>query len=158
MNIRAWVKKHPSALVIGSIPLSAIVEKYKREYDAVEISDSEIPNLWMHKFNARNLPRNVILQLSEEMLRIKAIRIPISEQSRHLTLKDFVPQGTEDEPYIYLAYEEQVGYHYSNSGKLFLEVALAQGITEEQVKLETEEYICYLSYLQRYIAHLSINL
>lgn len=155
MDIREWVKMHPSSIVIGTVPLSTIVEKYKDEYGAVEISDSEIPNLWMHKFNAVNLPLNETLELSEERLYIKGIRIPITDRSKHLTLKDYVPRCTGDGDYIYLAYEDQVGYHYSNSNKLFLEVALARGVDAEQVKQEAEEYVSYLFYLQCYLEHLS---
>ena len=155
MDIREWVKMHPSSIVFGTVPLSTIVEKYIVEYGAVEISDSEIPNLWMHKFNAVNLPINETLKISEEMLHIKGIRIPITNRSKHLTLKDYVPRCTGDGDYIYLAYEDQVGYHYSNTNKLFLEVALAHGIDEKHVNQETEEYASYLFYLQCYLEHLS---
>lgn len=52
---------------------------------------------------------------------------------------------------MYLAYEEQLRYVYSNSNILFLETVLACGIPEEAIENKTEDYTCYLSYLNQYL-------
>ena len=57
--------------------------------------------------------------------------------------------------FIYLAYEEQVRYFYSNSNKLFLEAVLARGISEDDIINQTEEYTSYLFYLQSYLEQTS---
>ena len=59
--------------------------------------------------------------------------------------------GDDCEDFIYLAYEEQIRYLYSNSNKLFLEAALAGGISEDDIANQSEEYTCYLFYLQSYL-------
>lgn len=143
-----------SDIVRGQVPLAAVIEKIKRDTHAYDMPTSEIPNLWMHRFNACNLPSNEKLKLSEEELQIKAIRIPITDATKHYTAKNFVSmnrfeEGAED--YIYLAYEEQTRYLYSNSNKLFLEAALVGGVSEADIAGKTEEYTSYLFYLQCYL-------
>ena len=54
---------------------------------------------------------------------------------------------------MYLAYEEQLRYLYSNSNILFLETVLARGIPEEAIENKTEDYICYLDYLKHYLEY-----
>lgn len=78
--------------------------------------------------------------------------------TKHYTEKDYVSMNRYNETsedYIYLAYEEQVRYLYSNSNKLFLEAVLARGISEADITNETEAYICYLSYLKSYLQHIN---
>ena len=41
---------------------------------------------------------------------------------------------------MYLAYEEQTGYVYSNSNALFLEVQIARGYTRRDREEQTERY------------------
>ena len=147
-------KENPSVIVHGQVPLVGIIDKIKRETNANDILTSDIPNLRMHRFNAYHLPSNETLKLTEEQLQIKAIRIPIIDATKHYTAKNFVSMSRYDEAvedYIYLAYEEQVRYLYSNSNKLFLEVALARGVSEEDIAGKTEEYTCNLFYLQCYL-------
>lgn len=154
MWVKDFVRKYLSALVRGYVPFGNIIDKLKREYNAVDIPTKDINNLAMHRFNAVHLPSNEILGLAEDQLRIKAIKIPITAKSQHYTSKNYVPIATSNgsqNDFIYLAYEEQVGYHYSNSSTLFLEVALARGIPEEDIEKETENYTVYLHYLQRYL-------
>ena len=119
---------------------------------------NEIPNLRMHRFNAYHLPSNEILNLSEEQLEIKAIRVPTTDTTKHYVAKNFVSMNRYDEAcedYIYLAYEKQVGYLYSNSNELFLEAVLAKGISEDDITNQTEKYTCYLFYLQSYLEQIS---
>lgn len=153
-NIQTYIEENPSAIIIGQVPLNAVIEKIKRDTHAYDMPTGDIPNLWMHRFNAYHLPSNEKLNLSEEELQIKAIRIPITDATKHYTAKNFVSmnrceEGKED--YIYLAYEEQTRYLYSNSNKLFLEAVLARGVSEEDIAEKTEEYTSYLFYLQNYL-------
>ena len=153
-DVHAYIKENPSVIIHGQVPLAGIINKIKRETDANDILSSDIPNLRMHRFNAYHLPSNETLNLTEEQLQIKAIRIPITDATKHYTAKNFVSMNRYDEAvedYIYLAYEEQVRYLYSNSNKLFLEAALARGVSEEDIAGKTEEYTCYLFYLQCYL-------
>lgn len=154
IDIIAYIKENPAAIVHGKVPLAEIIDKIKLKTSAMDIPTGNIPHLQMHRFNAYHLPSNESLNLAEKELRIKAIRIPITDTTKHYTEKNFVSMNRydeESEDYIYLAYEEQVCYLYSNSSKLFLEAALARGVSEEDIVGRTEEYTCYLSYLQRYL-------
>ena len=151
MWIKDFVRKHPEAIVSPRVPLAELVDDLKQKYGAAEIPAAEIPNLFMHRFNALHLPANEALGLTEDHLQIKAVRIPVCGATGHFTVRDYVPQQPED--FIYLAYEEAVGYLYSNSSRLFLEVILARGLSPEEVEADGEEYICYLSYLQRYLEY-----
>ena len=154
INIHDYITEHPAAIVRGQIPIREVVDKIKRETNAKDMQAGEIPNLRMHRFNAYHLPSNEILNLTEEQLQIKAIRVPITDTTKHYTTKNFVPMncsGDDCEDFIYLAYEEKIRYLYSNSNKLFLEAALAGGISEDDIANQSEEYICYLFYLQSYL-------
>ena len=158
VNVHDYLEENPTAIVRGLVPITDVVEKIKRETDARDMQVSEIPNLRMHRFNAYHLPSNEILNLTEEQLQIKAIKISITDATKHYTDKDFVSMKRLDEDcddFIYLAYEEQVCYFYSNSNKLFLEAVLARGISEDDIINQTEEHTSYLFYLQSYLEQTS---
>ena len=145
MWIRDFVRKHPNVIVRGAVPYSEIVERLKEQYDAVEIPLAEIPSMRMHRYNAVNLPSNEALRLTEEQLKFSAIKIPITDKSSLYTTKDYIPVvGIDGKEFIYLVYEEQLRYHYSNSNRLFLEVAVSRGIPESDIENETEDYLDYL--------------
>lgn len=119
-------------------PLEDIVQKLKREYGAVQLEDHQIPSLWMHKFNAVHLPLNEeSLHLPEDQLRIKAIMLPAAAKAQGAY--DIRDSDRED-VMPYLAYEEQVGYRYSNSNRLFLETDIAVGVTQKDVDTESERF------------------
>ena len=159
MWIKDFVRKHPEAIVRGAVPYNEIAEKLRQQYEAVEIPLSEVPSMKMHRYNAVNLPVNETLGLLEKQLEFKAVKIPITDKSSQYTEKDYVPVvGTDGKEYIYLIYEEQVRYHYSNSNRLFLEVAVSRGIPETDIENETENYFDYLFYIKCYLAHTYPNL
>lgn len=145
MWIKDFVRKHPDVIVRGSVPYSEIIERLKEQYDAVEIPLAEIPSMRMHRYNAVNLPSNEALRLTKEQLKFSAIKIPITDKSSLYTTKDYIPVvGIDGKEFIYLVYEEQLRYHYSNSNRLFLEVAVSRGIPESDIENETEDYLDYL--------------
>ena len=156
MNINDHIRDNPFAIVRGYVPLAGIIDNLKNKYHAVDMPTDDIPNLWMHRFNAVNLPSNETRRLTESQLQIKAIKIPITQETKHYTEKDYRPiytrDGTEAD-YMYLAYEEKLRYLYSNSNILFLETVLARGIPEEAIENKTEDYICYLDYLKHYLEY-----
>lgn len=154
MWIKDFVRKHPDVIVRGSVPYSEIIERLKEQYDAVEIPLAEIPSMRMHRYNAVNLPSNEALRLTEEQLKFSAIKIPITDKSSLYTTKDYIPVvGIDGKEFIYLVYEEQLRYHYSNSNRLFLEIAVSRGIPEADIESETENYLDYLFYIKCYLAH-----
>ena len=159
MWIKDFVRMHPNVIVRGSVPYSEIVERLKEQYDAVEIPLAEIPSMRMHRYNAVNLPSNETLRVTEEQLQFSAIKIPITDKSTLYTSKDFVPVvGLDGKEFIYLVYEDQLRYHYSNSNRLFLEVAISRGVPEADIENETENYLDYLFYIKCYLAHTHPNL
>ena len=159
MWIKDFVRMHPNVIVRGSVPYSEIVERLKEQYDAVEIPLAEIPSMRMHRYNAVNLPSNETLRVTEEQLQFSAIKIPITDKSSLYTAKDFVPVvGLDGKEFIYLVYEEQLRYHYSNSNRLFLEVAVSRGVPEADIENETENYLDHLFYIKCYLAHTHPNL
>ena len=78
INIHDYVVENPTAIVRVPVPIMEVVEKIKRDTNAKDMQVGEIPNLRMHRFNAYYLPSNEILNLTEEQLKIKAIRVPIT--------------------------------------------------------------------------------
>lgn len=159
MWIKDFVRKHPEAIVRGAITYSEIVEKLKQQYGAVEIPLTDIPSMRIHFYNAVNLPVNETLGLTEEQLKFKAIKIPITDKSSLYTAKDYVSvMGMDGKEFIYLVYEDQLRYHYSNSNRLFLEVAVSSGVPEADIENETETYLDYLFYIKCYLAHTHPNL
>ena len=51
---------------------------------------------------------------------------------------------------MYLAFEEQVGYIYSNSNELFLEVDIARGCNRQDIEGNTERYNVWKKSCVRY--------
>ena len=146
------VEQYASLVVRRRVPLRDVVNRFLTQYHAQRITD--IPNLQMHRFNAFHLPANEEMQLSMEQIQIQAIRIPIGEETRKYTQKDYRPIVSGEmngDDYIYLAYEEQLGYLCSNSNRLFLEAALARGISQAEIDGNTENWNDYRFYLKSYV-------
>ena len=159
MWIKDFIRKNPDIVIRCSVPYSEIVERLKEQHGAVEIPLTEVPSMRMHRYNALNLPSNETLRVTEEQLQFSAIKIPITDKSSLYTVKDFVPVvGLDGKEFIYLVYEEQLRYHYSNSNRLFLEVAVSRGVPEADIENETENYLDYLFYIKCYLAHTHPNL
>ncbi len=127
---------------------SAILEKLKAECCAIWLEESQIPSLWMHKFNAVHVPKNEEeLHLSEAQLHIQAIALPADVKVKGgYDVRD----SCHEDVLPYLAYEEQVGYHYSNSNRLFLEVDIAIGVTQVDVDSESERFNVWKKNCVRY--------
>ncbi len=134
------------------VEFSSVIETLKQRFQATELDSSQIPNLKMHQFNALHLPKNEELHLCEAQLHIQAIRIPITPQTKMYTERDFVPPSSDSDgkPYIYLAYETQVGYCRSNSNRLFLECRLMQGISPSEREQNTERWRDFIFFLKTY--------
>lgn len=150
MEQYTWlIPKHP-------ILLRQVIERISKEFDASQMEYEDIPHLWMHQYNAVHLPKNEQMQLTTEQLKIKAIKILINEQIAQYTAKDFTPVMCRDAEanFLYLAYEEQVDYRYSNSNRLFLEAKLMQGISQDDIDRNTETamdfFFCLKSYHELY--------
>lgn len=133
----------------GHIPLTHVIEIIKTKYSAIQIESGSIPLLKMHKYNAVHLPRNEWLGLTEEEMNIKAIQIRINEQTIPYIKKNFVPLHSINGNFIYLVYEEQVGYKYSNSNRLYLEVQLMQGVPSNTAD-SSEDMMDFWHYLRSY--------
>lgn len=134
------------------ISLIQVIEQISKKFNAIQIPQGDIPHLWMHKYNAVHLPKNEQMRLSEKQLNVRAVKIQIGKQVIQYTEKNFTPVFNKDgeETYIYLAYEEQVDYRYSNSNRLYLETKLMQGISEEDISMDTEAAADFMFYLKSY--------
>ena len=132
------------------VPLGQVIEALSEKFHAVPLEGGDIPFLRMHQYNAFHLPKNEQLQLTVPQLKIKAIKIPITGQTFPYTLMNYVPVSEDEEDFLYLAYEEQVNYHYSNCNRLFLEAQLMEGISQEEIDANTETAMDFFHYLKSY--------
>ena len=132
------------------ISLTQVIDKIKTQHNATMIEYRDIPNLWMHKSNAVHLPSSERLQLTADQLNIQAIKIKVDEMMLPYTEKDFTPVRCDEGDYIYVAYEDQVGYWYSNSNRLYLEIKLMQGISREAIAADEEEATDFFFGLKTY--------
>lgn len=154
--IRDFVRKYPQSIVTGPVPLEHIIEKLKRAYNAESIPLEEFPDYQrrIHTQNAYYFAQEEQLDLKMEDIQIKAVRIPVTDLTRHYTEHDFVRWfvgGKDDADGIYVVYENQAGYFYCNSSMLHLEIAIARGISEGDIQNQTETYQQYIRLMQRYI-------
>ena len=133
------------------VPLEDIIERLKRDYQAAELPQERIPQRRMQLDNAYYYGLDEKLDFAEENLCIRAIRIPVTEKTRHYTQKDFIPWGQEENGDIYVVYEKNLGYFQSNSNKLFLEIAIARGISQADIENKSEKYKEYLWRMQCYL-------
>lgn len=147
-----WQKKiylDTLQIVDEYIRFDEIIKMIRPECQVEILSMKDIPHIKMHRFNAFHLPINEErLKIADSKLQIKGIRLPICRWTQHYTKKNFVP---EKDGSIYLVYEESVGYAYSNSSKLFLEVMISRGIPRRSVEEKDDEYYDYIGYVRHYI-------
>ena len=132
--------------------LSEVIQELTDRFHAAQIETKKIPSLRMHQFNALHLPKNEELQLTTEQLKIKALKISITPDTGPYVLQNFVPVSSEcrENDYIYFVYEEQVGYHYSNSNRFFLEAKLMEGIDPIDIDGHTEKWMDFSFCLKTY--------
>jgi hypothetical protein len=131
------------------VPFEEIIKRIRPECQVEILSTKDIPHIRMHRFNAFHLPINEErLKIAESELQIKGIKLPICSWTEHYIKRNFVP---EEDGSIYLAYEESVGYAYSNSSKLFLEVMISRGVTKKSVEEKDDEYHDYIGYVEHYM-------
>lgn len=154
--IHDFIRKYPQSVVTGPVPVSHIVEKLKRDYNAEEMPlELFLPhNIRMQKENAYYYAQDEQINLRMEDIEIKVVRIPVTDQTRHYTAKDFTSwsvDDTKDSNGIYIAYEEKSNYFYCNSSMLHLELTMARGISESDFRNKTERYREYIALMQRYI-------
>lgn len=128
----------------GLTPLGEIAAALKQAYGGEELSPGQIPGYQhMHLCNALHTPENEErLHLPEDQLHIRAVQLPQAAGYRSREA------GRETDP-VYLAYEEQTGYVYSNSNVLFLEVQIARGYTRRDREERTERYQVWRKALAR---------
>lgn len=151
-----FIRKYPQAIVTGPISMSHIIEKLKRDYNAEEMPlEFFLPyGIQMQKENAYYYALDEQINLRKEDIEIKVVRIPVTDQTRQYTAKDFTNWSVRDTEYrngIYVAYDEKSGYFYCNSSMLHLEITMAKGISEFDIRNKTEKYREYISLMQRYI-------
>lgn len=148
----ALMKQYEWIIPQQPIPLCQVIEALSKKFHAMPLEGSDVPFLWMHQYNAFHLPKNEQLQLTVPQLKIKAIKIPITEQTFPYTRMNYVPVFPDDEEadFLYLAYEEQVNYYYSNCTRLFLETHLMGGISQEEIDANTEEAMDFVHSLKSY--------
>lgn len=136
-------------IVAEYVHFDEIIKRIRPECQVEMLSTQDIPHIEMHRFNAFHLPINKErLKIPANKLQIKGIKIPICCWTECYTKKNFVPEKNGS---IYLAYEERVGYAYSNSSKLFLEIMISRGITKRSVEEKNSEYDDYIGYVKRYM-------
>ena len=138
-----FVKRMP--LEAGYVHISEICDMLREAYGAVELPEEQIPSLkWMHRFNALHTPENQEhLHLTEGQLHIRALQFP---QEAGYSSRE----GNYENHLVYLAFEEQVGYIYSNSNELFLEVDIARGCNRQDIEGNTERYNVWKKSCVRY--------
>lgn len=148
----ALMKQYEWIIPKPPIPLCQVIEALSKKFYATPLEGSDVPFLWMHQYNAFHLPKNEQLQLTAPQLKIKAIKIPITEQTFPYMRMNYVPVFPDDEEadFLYLANEEQVNYYDSNCSRLFLETALIEGISQEEINANTEKAMAFFHYLKSY--------
>ncbi len=154
--IHDFIRKNPQTIVTGWVPVSQIVEELKKDCHAEDMPlDAFAPyKVQMQRDNAYFYAQDEQLSLQMEDIEIKIVRIPVTDQTRRYTEKDFtrwVVHDAEDRNGIYIAYEEKSNYFYCNSSMLHLELSIARGISASDVSNKTEKYREYAGLMQRYI-------
>lgn len=144
------------SIIIGAKPIREIIEKLKKEFHAQDIDPKELPThlQWMQKENAYYYAQDEHIDIRMEDIEIKAIRIPVNNLTRKYTDKDFTVwslNDISDKNSIIVVYEEATDYFYCNSSMLHLEIKLAQGISQEAVTNQTENYTEYVGLRKRYL-------
>lgn len=130
--------------------LSDFVHHLESKVDVRPLMPSEFPKpmVRMVNKNAVYAVKNKRLQLTAEELYFAYYELEMTEKSR-----SYLSQ-TEKENFesFYAVFEERTGYIWSNCDKLFLELIIEEGVTEEDVKDQEMDYLLsYRFYLESYI-------
>lgn len=164
-TIHDYIREHPQAVVMGPVPLTQVMERLKQEYHGEELPLEVLPPYLqrMHRENACCYARDEHIDLPPEAVRLRLLRIPVTEALRRYTAKDFTAwtvRDAKDREGIYVVYEETAGWFYCNSSMLHLELTLARGISAPDYHDQTEKYSEYMGLMRRYLqdyTHIQIS-
>lgn len=155
-SIYNFIKENPNVIVTGIVPISHLIKKLKTSYNAedVELSSFAPHKIQMYQNNAYYYSQDEKLNLQLDDIEIKVVRIPETSKTKCYIAKDFTQwyiDDTNDNNDIYVVYDEKSNYFYCNSSMLHLELTLARGISESDIKDKTEKYTEYVALMKRYI-------
>ena len=131
MTYAEQVKKFKKMIPIGIKSTFELINILKSKVDVEETSFKNFPyyNLQMLTNNATHCVQNMELQIKPDEMRFRIFRVIENEKSDKYnvgTTKDF----------IFVVIEEHTRYICSNSNKLFLEMELASGVSQDEYNNE----------------------
>lgn len=115
--------------------ISELVEWLRERVDVTENSLSDFP-----KYYASRIPYNAIHCLQNQEIKagpddLEFLCYRLEKTPRNEAYNQVLPAIHQE--FIYVVMEKKTGYILSNSNKLFLELSLLQGVTQEDIDNDT---------------------
>ncbi len=131
MTYYEQVKKFKKMIPIGVKSTSELIDFLKSKVDVEEISFDDFPyyNLQMLTNNAVHCIQNMELQIKPEDMLFRIFRVIKNEKS-----DKYCEANSKD--FMFVVIEEHTKYICSNSNRLFVEIDLASGISQDEYNNE----------------------
>lgn len=144
MNYDEQVQTFKGIIPIGQLPVSELIKLLRNQVDIMAIPIHTLPTHTMNFlcFNAVHCILNETLQIKTEDLSFQIFHIAENDKSTCY----YRSMPSMDKP-VYVVFEEHTGYISSNSNQLFIELELAQGVSQCEYDTEGNRFRTLISHL-----------
>jgi hypothetical protein len=146
MNYNEQVHMFKDMIPIGPRSVADLVMLLRKQIELVELSLNDLPvSVSMNiAYNATHCILNDDLRLRPEDMSFIAFKLKRNEKS----IGYFLNQTDGDD--IYIAFEENTGYIWSNCNRLFIEQEFARGVSQYEIETEGNQF-------RNLVSHLAMN-
>lgn len=144
MNYNNQIRMFKKMIPIGVKKTSELINFLKTSIDVKEIALNDIPGYAKHSivYNATHSILNEELQLNPDEMIFFAFLIIKNQRS-----DKYFQDKYQFENSIYVVFEERTGYIWSNNNRLFVELELERGISQQEFDTEGILFRSLLSHL-----------
>lgn len=146
MSYEEQVRMFKSKVPIGIKEVPELVELLRTKVDLVEIAPEDMPKSLIESsgYNATHCILNDELHLKPEELSFVVYRVVDNAKS-----KEYLAKEHHEDYFVFVIFEHRTGYMWSNSTRIFLEMELARGVSQQEYDSEGWQF-------RSIIAHLAI--
>lgn len=128
---------------IGPKSINELIDLLAERVDIMEIATSDLADhiMRMAMFNASHCILNDDLHMKPDSMSFLVFKIIQNEKS-----SQYSSEISQNE-FIYVIFETHIGYIFSNSNRLFLELELLRGVSQHEYDTEGNQFKSLISHL-----------
>ena len=146
------LKKYKSKIIPGEKSIEELIDYLKDRMDIVGITPSELSQAYYQSilFTFVHCIRNYKFNLTANEFDITINKILKNDKSiAYFEYERLSSESNQND--IFVVFEKKAGIIYTNNSKLFLELCIEQGVSQDDYDNETILFDAYLSYIGRYL-------